>query len=121
MYLREHRRRRRQRALGGVSSRPRYAGQGPSWYRAMQGASLGDDDVITEPTITDAQFTRDWQGQMLAAQNRLAETGAKYVRQEKVQKALQLAATLAIPLSAVAWRWIFQWWQGRKVGPSPLL
>lgn len=81
----------------------------------MQGASLGDDNVITE--LSD----REWQSQMLAAQDRLVAVGEKYVRQEKVQKLLQLAATLAIPLSAVVWRRLFQWWQGRKVGPSSVL
>ncbi len=72
--------------------------------------------MFAEPTISDAQFTREWQGQMIDAQHRLVEIGAKYVKQEKVQKALQLAATLAIPVSAVVWRHIFQWWKGRRVG-----
>lgn len=96
---RAHRRRRR------LVVRPRF--HGPAWYRAMQGTSLGDD-TISEPTLTDAQFTREFQQRMLVAQDRLVEIGARWVRREELQRWLQIAATLSIPLAAVVWRAIFR-------------
>lgn len=88
------------RAMGGVQSRP----TGPRARRAVFTGQLGSlgADTLAEPTILDplAQATREWQDKVLAILKQGADT-------MELQKWLQIAATLSIPLAAAAWRAIW--------------
>jgi len=114
---------RRIRALSGDMT------HGPSWYTAMSGiqsrpprprigrnvfassslGSLGDDapptTTLSTPTVTDAfqQATLDWQSAILAK----LQAGATTLKTEELQRWLQIAATLAIPLTAAIWKAIW--------------
>lgn len=91
----------RRRALAGVQSHPplprlsrRYAPTPPTL------GSLGDDgNTLSTPTINDTVF----QTEVL---NQLRE-GVKTLKTEELQRWLQVAATLAIPLTAAIWKMIF--------------
>lgn len=101
----------RTRAVGRLA----HSGQ-PAWYRAMQGTTLGADDP--EPSTSLAQpslpvdpvdpGTREFRTKLLASHEQLIKIGERWVRREELQRWLQIAATLAIPLSAVIWRAIFR-------------
>jgi hypothetical protein len=111
-----HPRRRRQLALAGDMT------HGPTWYRAMGGVSsqlpsrrvvksimlgsLGDDPsdptALSTPTITDP--TLQWQANVLGQ----LQAGVATLRVAELQKWLQIAATLSIPLAAAIWRVIFR-------------
>ena len=96
---------------------------GPSWYRAMGGiqsrptgrrvssgalATLGSlgslgDDTLSTPTVGADQITKatvEWQHKVLDALNRGSDTLT-------LQRWLQIAATLSIPLAAAAWKAIW--------------
>lgn len=96
---------------------------GPAWYRAMNGVqsqppgrwlprsapslgSLGDDadtgSTLSTPTIADPTF--QWQANVLTQ----LQAGVTTLKHAELQKWLQIAATLAIPLSAAIWRAIFR-------------
>jgi hypothetical protein len=97
---------------------------GPSWYRAMEGVStrmprprvwralpslgsLGNGETdggttLSTPTITDPTF--QWQADVLAQ----LRAGVKTLQTAELQKWLQVAATLSIPLAAAIWRVIFR-------------
>lgn len=121
------------RALSGDMS------HGPSWYAAMSGiqsrpprsrlarnvfatslGSLGDDppstSTLSTPTVTDAfqQATLDWQAAILAK----LQAGADTLKTEEMQRWLQIAATLAIPLTAAIWRAIWPSLDKRLRGSS---
>jgi len=83
-------------AMGGVQSRP----TGARIQRADLG-SLGDDSLST-PTVGDqmAQATAKWQQDVLASLQRGADTLT-------LQRWLQIAATLSIPLAAAVWKAIW--------------
>jgi len=105
--------RRPQRALSGGP---------PAWYRAMSGVSsmpprrklpqvqslgsLGDapsdPTTLSTPTVTDP--TAAWQAEVLLN----LQAGVKTLQMAEMQKWLQIAATLAIPLSAAVWKAIFR-------------
>lgn len=110
----------RRRALGADTS------HGPSWYRAMGGVSsqppgpriarhvpslgsLGADDPATNtttlstPTLTDPT-TAAWQQNVLAQ----LQAGVATLRKAELQKWLQIAATVLIPVSAAVWKAIFK-------------
>ncbi len=111
-----HPRYRRRRALAGDMT------HGPSWYRAMGGVStqlparrvvtsvmlgsLGDDQpsptTLSTPTITDPTLV--WQADVLGQ----LRAGVATMRMAELQKWLQIAATLSIPLAAAIWRVIFR-------------
>lgn len=101
----------------------------PRWYQAMQGlqglqglpsqprlrkvsryslGSLGADDggggtTLSNPTVSDP-LTIQWQADVLAEIRR----GVATLKTEEMQRWLQVAATLAIPLSAAIWKMIFK-------------
>jgi hypothetical protein len=113
-----HSKRRRLAQLSGDMT------HGPSWYRAMGGlasqppgrrvarrmpalGSLGTDDpnagtTLSTPTITDP--TVQWQADVLTQ----LRSGVDTLRTAELQKWLQIAATLSIPLAAAVWRMIFK-------------
>lgn len=97
---------------------------GPAWYRAMGGSSshfpvrvpravdalgsLGADDsggatTLSQPTITDP-LTVQWQANVLAQ----LQAGVATMRHAELQKWLQIAATVSIPLFAAIWKVIFK-------------
>jgi hypothetical protein len=95
---------------------------GPKWYRAMEGVStrfatppvprallglgsLGDEPVA--PT-TLSQPTLQWQEDVLAQLRTGVATLQHGERTAELQKWLQIAATLSIPLAAAVWRMIFK-------------
>lgn len=79
----------------------------PDWYRAMQGASLGDDTATTGATeLTDGNTT--WQQSMLSEVQGVRAAQDEFTRRESLQRWIQIGATLAIPLSAAIWRAIFR-------------
>lgn len=97
---------RRQRALSGVSTvlpiyrRPR-----------VSLGSLGDDTsgaaTITTPTLMTPgpdPATAAWQGNVLAQ----LQAGVATMQKAELQKWLQIAATVTIPLSAALWKLIFK-------------
>jgi len=91
-----------QRALSGVSTMvPRYR---PVVYLG----SLGDDtsdagSTLSQPTLTDPA-TAQWQASVLTQ----LQSGVDTLRKAELQKWLQIAATLSIPLAGVVWKWIFK-------------
>lgn len=100
--------------MSGVSSRPSGArvargaiGDGPpGWYQAMYGASLGDDTQSSTPSLTDGPT--QWQSAMLDNSNQLLAAWQEYIKRDQIARYVQVAATLAIPLSAAIWRMIFR-------------
>jgi hypothetical protein len=92
--------------MEGVQSRPQGQRIGRNVFGYRDLGSLGQDDgaptSLTQPTINDpyVQATLEWQAKMLKA---LSE-GAKTL---ELQRWMQIAATLSIPLAAAAWRVIF--------------
>jgi hypothetical protein len=103
-----------QRALSGVSTMvPRYR---PVVYLG----SLGDDtsdagSTLSQPTLTDPATalsqptltdpaTAQWQASVLTQ----LQSGVDTLRKAELQKWLQIAATLSIPLAGVVWKWIFK-------------
>lgn len=116
------RRRNGHRQLAGDMS------HGPAWYRAMGGVStqlrsprvttqvylgsLGDaapgDTTLSEPTVADPSL--QWQASVLAR----LDAGVATLQRAELQKWLQIAATLSIPLAAAIWRAVFR--RGASVG-----
>ncbi len=112
---------RRTRALGADTS------HGPRWYTAMGSlssqppgpriyqirplprtlGSLGDDTggatTLSAPTITDPAVLQ-WQGQVLSQ----LQAGVATMQKAELQKWLQIAATVLIPVSAAIWKAIFK-------------
>ena len=101
---------------------------GPSWYRAMGSissqppgqrvrtmprvrqntlGSLGDDapagTTLSQPTVTDPA-TLAWQANVLAR----LDAGVATMQKAELQKWLQIAATVSIPLAAAIWKMIFK-------------
>lgn len=115
---------RRPRALAGIQSRPtgmrisraalgdtatprgrvRYmpVGRAPAWYSEMQGATLGDDTTLTDtPPTAGSSDQAAIQAQILADLNR-------GISELKLQRWLQIIATLSIPLAAQIWKLILR-------------
>jgi hypothetical protein len=96
-------------AMSGVQSRPPRARIGRNVYASNPLGSLGDDappaSTLSTPTVTDAfqQATLDWQAAILTK----LQAGATTLKTEELQRWLQIAATLAIPLTAAIWRAIW--------------
>lgn len=127
---------RRISAPRSIVRRPRPAlganmAHGPRWYTAMGGiqsrptgarisrsdlGSLGDDTLST-PTVGDqmAQATAQWQQDVLASLQRGADTLT-------LQRWLQIAATLSIPLAAAVWNalWPSLNKRFRRTGTEPI-
>lgn len=88
------------RALSGVSTRL------PTRpvVKAVYLGSLGDDppadNTLSDPTLSTVQ----WQADVLTQ----LRSGVATLRQAELQKWLQIAATLSIPLAAAIWRVIFR-------------
>lgn len=79
----------------------------PDWYRAMQGASLGDDTPTTgAATLTDG--ASQWQQAMLSTTQQIADAQTAMAEKDKWIRYLQIAATLSIPLAAAVWKMIFR-------------
>jgi hypothetical protein len=78
----------------------------PDWYRAMQGASLGDDQASGAPVITDG--VAQWQQAMLSTTQQIADAQTAMAEKDKWIRYLQIAATLSIPLAAAVWKMIFR-------------
>lgn len=97
-------------AMSGIQSRPPRARLGRNVFASNPLGSLGDDapptTTLSTPTVTDATFqqaTLDWQQAILAK----LQAGATTLKTEELQRWLQIAATLAIPLTAALWRAIW--------------
>lgn len=91
------------KALGSIQSQP----PGPRVYRKMfelgsLGAAADGDNTLSQPTITDP--TAQWQGDVLTQ----LQAGVATLQKAELQKWLQIAATLSIPLAAAVWRMIFK-------------
>lgn len=78
----------------------------PDWYRAMNGAGLGDDTPASTPVLTDGMT--EWQKSMLSETQAMVDAQIEFTKNESFQRWIQIAATLAIPLSAAVWRMIFK-------------
>lgn len=76
------------RAMGSVQSSYAFAG-------------LGDEAPAAEMTEL------EWRARMLAAQTTNTEWTARWVKRDEMQRWIQIAATLSIPLAAAVWRAIF--------------
>jgi hypothetical protein len=89
--------------MGSIVSQPTSQ---PVSRLAVQLGSLGDDaapgTTLSDPTIADP--TSVWQDNVLA---QLA-AGVKTLQMAEMQKWLQIAATLSIPLAAAVWKMIFK-------------
>lgn len=106
-------------AMSGIQSRPPRSRLGRNVFASSLG-SLGDDppptSTLSTPTVTDAfqQATLDWQAAILTK----IQAGATTLKTEELQRWLQIAATLAIPLTAAIWRAIFPSLRKRFTGSS---
>lgn len=79
----------------------------PDWYRAMQGASLGDDtQTAGATTLTDG--VAQWQQSMLSTTQQIADAQTAMAQKDRWIRYLQIAATLSIPLAAAVWKMIFR-------------
>jgi len=109
---------RKHRALSGDTA------HGPRWYTAIGGVStplsrarvhrqmgpalgsLGDDpasaSTLSQPTLTDPA-TAQWQANVMAQ----LQAGVQTLKTAELQKWLQIAATLSIPLAGAIWKVIF--------------
>lgn len=119
---------RRPRALSGDTT------HGPRWYTSMGGltsqppssrvyqvrpasslGSLGDDaggaTTLSAPTIGDPA-TAQWQANVLSQ----LSAGVATMQKAELQKWLQIAATISIPVFAAIWKMIFK--SGRASGIS---
>lgn len=107
-------------------------GPGPAWYRAlgstqsqppgarvrrlpkMSLGSLGDDapgpTTLSTPTIADP--TAQWQADVLGQ----LRAGVATMQKAELQKWLQIAATVSIPLFAAVWKLIFK--NGRGISET---
>ena len=75
----------------------------PAALGALSGYDrVGDTDL--PPEITD----QEWRRRMLEAQNSTRDWQRRWVLMDERQRWLQIAATLAIPAAAAAWRWLFR-------------
>lgn len=93
----------RPRSMGSIVSQP----MAPPVSRfAVQLGSLGDDaapgTTLSSPTLTDP--TEVWQNNVLTQ----LSAGVKTLQMAEMQKWLQIAATLSIPLAAAVWKMIFK-------------
>lgn len=106
-------------AFSGMPSRPPGArvaramsGMGdagaPRWYTALYGASLGDDDAVTAQAATITDGPAMWQQSLLDEVQQLNTSLQTYTTKDMWARYAQIAATLAIPLSAAVWRMIFR-------------
>lgn len=89
--------------LGSVQSRP----PGRPVHRSQRSlgrlGSLGDDgSTLSNPTVVDP--TIQWQDDVLTQ----LKAGVATHQKAELQKWLQIAATLSIPLAAAVWRMIFK-------------
>jgi hypothetical protein len=92
--------------MGSITSQP----PGPRIYRIRQPrtlGSLGDDaggaTTLSQPTLTDPA-TVQWQANVLAQ----LQAGVRTMQTAELQKWLQIAATLTIPVAAAVWKAIFK-------------
>ncbi len=92
------------RAMGSIVSQP--MGRPVSRF-ALQLGTLGDDatppTTLSEPTLVDPA-TSQWQDSVLTR----LDAGVKTLQVAEMQKWLQIAATLSIPLAAAVWKMIFK-------------
>lgn len=101
------------RAMGGVSSQPPGAPVLLAARRSNQLGSLGDDQpgsTLSSPTLTDP--TLQWQRNVLSQ----LQAGVDTLKKAELQKWLQIAATVMIPVSAAIWKAIFK--GGRSVSDA---
>lgn len=84
-------------------SRVRYmpVGRAPAWYSEMQGVTLGDDTTLTDTPPTSGGDQAAIQAQILADLNR-------GISELKLQRWLQIIATLSIPAAAQLWKLILR-------------
>jgi transketolase N-terminal domain/subunit len=64
--------------------------------------ALGQDDTGS-PELPD-MTTAQWQSLMLQSQQRLVDNLTAFTEREKLQRWIQIAATLSIPLAAAIWK-----------------
>lgn len=79
----------------------------PDWYRAMAGASLGDD-TPTSGAVELTDGTVRWQQAMLSTNQAILAAQQEFTKREQMARYVQIAATLSIPLAAAVWRLIFR-------------
>ena len=93
-------------AMGSITSQPPPPGVRTYRPTQMMLGSLGDDPAgtttLSGPTVTDP--TAVWQANVLAQ----LQAGVNTMKTSELQKWLQIAATLAIPVSAAIWKAIFR-------------
>lgn len=92
-------------AMGSVASQPP-RGRLPRRKRSL--GSLGGDEgtggnTLSTPTLTDPA-TVQWQNDVIGQ----LRAGVLTMQTAELQKWLQIAATLSIPLAAAVWRMIFK-------------
>jgi hypothetical protein len=95
----------RHRPMSGISSAPRML---PRQLRPLNGiGSLGDDappsTTLDQPTLTDPA-TAQWQGAVLVQ----LQQGVNTLKTAELQKWMQIAATLMIPVAGAVWKLIFK-------------
>lgn len=92
------------RGLGGTTTS--FSSSLPRRLPPLVLGSLGDDappgNTLANPTVSDP--TAVWQGKVLSQ----LEAGVKTLQTAELQKWLQIAATLSIPLAGAIWNLIFK-------------
>ncbi len=84
--------------LGSVSTN--FAGRLPRRLPSLVLGSLGDD-TLSQPTITDP--TGQWQQQVLTQ----LQQGVDTLKAAELQKWMQIAATVSIPVMGFLWKAVF--------------
>ncbi len=96
------------RGLSGLTSDV----QGKKYAPRGLGGLFSFFDTPSLPPMPAPTTEEEWRLQMLAYQRAVADKATGWVEQDKMLRYLQLAATLAIPLTAAFWRWFL----GRRRG-----
>jgi hypothetical protein len=94
--------------MGGTSTRLPTQQVVKAVYMGSLGDDSGGDNTLSQPTITDRTF--QWQANVLAQ----LQAGVTAMKHAELQKWLQIAATLSIPLAAAIWRAVFR--RGSSIG-----
>lgn len=92
-------------AFGGIPFQAGAIGSGSLKGSSLDGSSLDQPHAVT---------TQEFQTELLSLNRRQAEAAQEWVDQDRQLRYMQMAVTAAIPLFAVAWKWLLGWHKSRS-------